>query len=139
LGGDESREPIRMSVIRVTCAIINIEDKTLVVQRSENMNLPLKWEFPGGKIEPFESEEDCIKREIREELNIEIDIISKLSPSNFNYPKTSIQLIPFLANYKKGKITLKEHKQYLLLDKAQLANLDWADADVSIVDEYMNL
>ena len=57
-----------MSVLKVTCAIIYFKDKILVVQRSESMPLPLKWEFPGGKIENNESEEDCIKREIKEEI-----------------------------------------------------------------------
>lgn len=49
------------------------------------MELPLKWEFPGGKLEINENEVDCIKREIREELNIEIDVIKKLTNSNFDY------------------------------------------------------
>jgi HKD family nuclease len=55
-------------MINVTCAIIHFNDKILVTQRSEKMKLPLKWEFPGGKLEEDESEIDCIKREIREEI-----------------------------------------------------------------------
>ena len=58
-----------MDLIKVTCAIILFDQKILVVQRSEDMMLPLKWEFPGGKIEKEESEENCIIREIKEELN----------------------------------------------------------------------
>ena len=61
-----------MKTIDVTCAIISFNNKILVVQRSENMKLPLKWEFPGGKIENGESEKECIKREIKEKLNIKI-------------------------------------------------------------------
>jgi 8-oxo-dGTP diphosphatase len=68
-----------MNAIKVTCAIILIGEKVLAVQRSETMSLPLKWEFPGGKIEPNESEKDCIKREIKEELDIEIGIIKRLT------------------------------------------------------------
>jgi 8-oxo-dGTP diphosphatase len=60
--------------IRVTCAIIEFAGKVLVVQRSKKMNLPLKWEFPGGKIEEGELEEECIVREIKEELNLDIEI-----------------------------------------------------------------
>ena len=123
----------------MTCAIINIKGKTLAVQRSEDMKLPLKWEFPGGKIEPGESEEDCIKREICEELNIEIRILKRLSPSSFDYGDFSIRLIPFLAEHIKGKIELKEHRKYLLLDKEELRGLDWAEADVAIVDEFISL
>jgi 8-oxo-dGTP diphosphatase len=64
----------RMNRIKVTCAIIEKESDVLVVQRSEKMSLPLKWEFPGGKIENGESEEGCIVREIKEELNLDIDV-----------------------------------------------------------------
>ena len=72
-------------MINVTCAIILFNSKVLVTQRSENMSLPLKQEFPGGKLEENESEIECIKREIKEELNIEIDIINQLSNSIFDY------------------------------------------------------
>ncbi|WP_452230917.1 NUDIX domain-containing protein [Lacinutrix sp. MEBiC02404] len=55
-----------MKIIPVTCAIIQFEDKTLAVQRSATMKLPLKWEFAGGKIEEGETEIECIEREISE-------------------------------------------------------------------------
>ncbi|MAY21777.1 MAG: DNA mismatch repair protein MutT [Flavobacteriaceae bacterium] len=126
-------------LIKVVCAIININNKILAVQRSQTMNQPLKWEFPGGKIEPGESFEDCIKREIKEELNIEIVLLKRLSTINHDYPNFSIQLIPFQANYLKGNFVLKEHKQYKLLNKEELDSLDWADADLPIVKELQEL
>jgi 8-oxo-dGTP diphosphatase len=126
-------------MIRVTCAIIEIRNKVLVVQRSDKMKMPLKWEFPGGKIEINESEEDCIKREIKEELNIEIGTVCRLAPSVFHYPAISIQLIPFISKYLNGVIKLREHSQYLWLEKKDLLDLDWAEADLPIVKEYINL
>lgn len=128
-----------MKKIQVTCAIISIRNKILVVQRSETMSLPLKWEFPGGKIEKGESSEDCIKREIKEELNIEIELMSRLSPSIFNYPNFLIELIPFKASYIDGKIKLAEHKQFLILEKEKLHGLDWAEADIPILNEFLKL
>lgn len=128
-----------MGLIKVTCAIISFDEKTLVVQRNETMALPLKWEFPGGKVEPEESEEDCIIREIKEELNISIELISRLNPSIFDYPNFSIQLIPFTAKYLDGNIKLSEHKQYQLLKKDELKDLDWAEADIPILNEYLEL
>ena len=76
---------------------ILFDDKILVTQRSEEMKLPLKWEFPGGKLEENESEIDCIKREIKEEINIEIDIVKQLSDSFYDYGSFQIKLIPFVA------------------------------------------
>jgi len=126
-------------MINVTCAIIYIEDKILVTQRSEKMKLPLKWEFPGGKLEENESEIDCIKREIKEEINIKIEILKKLSNSVYDYGAFKINLIPFISKYVSGEIVLSEHRDYKLLDKSELLNLDWAEADLPIVEEFLKL
>lgn len=127
------------SIIDVTCALIFLGNKILVTQRSEKMKLPLKWEFPGGKLEENESEIDCIKREILEEINIEIEVVKQLSNSVYDYGSFKINLIPFIANYVSGEIILSEHKDYKLLDKAELLNLDWAEADLPIVEEFLKL
>lgn len=127
------------NTIDVTCAIIVKDNKILVAQRSEKMKLPMKWEFPGGKLEENENEIDCIKREIKEEINIEIEIIRKLSNNNHDYGNFKINLIPFLANYVSGEIILLEHSTYKFLDKNELIYLDWADADIPIVDELLKI
>ena len=126
-------------MVNVTCAIILFDNKILVTQRSEKMKLPFKWEFPGGKLEENETEIDCIKREIKEEINIDIEIIKKLSDNIFDYGTFKINLIPFIANYTSGEILLSEHKDYKLLDKSELLNLDWAEADLPIVAEFLKL
>jgi 8-oxo-dGTP diphosphatase len=124
-------------MINVTCAIILFNQKILVAQRSEKMKLPLKWEFPGGKLEDGESEVNCIKREIKEEINIEIEILKKLSNSIHDYGTFKINLIPFISNYVTGEIILSEHKDYKILNKSELLNLDWAEADLPIVEEFL--
>jgi 8-oxo-dGTP diphosphatase len=126
-------------MLYVTCAIIKVENKILVTQRSEKMKLPLKWEFPGGKLEKNETEIDCIKREIKEEININIEVVKKLSNSVFDYGTFKINLIPFIAKYVSGDIILTEHKDYKLLDKTELLNLDWAEADFPILEEFLKL
>lgn len=125
--------------IQVTCAIIQFGDKTLAVQRSKTMKLPLKWEFAGGKIEEGESEIDCIKREIFEELNIKIEVKERLTPVNHQYPNFKIKLIPFIAEYLSGELELREHYNFLLANKIDLINLDWAEADLPILKEYLAL
>lgn len=124
-------------MINVTCAIIYFNDKILVTQRSEKMKLPLKWEFPGGKLEEDESEIDCIIREIREEINIEIKVLEKLSNSIYDYGTFKINLIPFISTYVSGEIILTEHKDYKIIDKSELLGLDWAEADLPIVEELL--
>jgi 8-oxo-dGTP diphosphatase len=126
-------------MINVTCAIVIFNEEILVTQRSENMRLPLKWEFPGGKVEGNESNIDCVKREIKEELNIEIEILKQLSNSVYDYGSFKINLIPFIANYISGEIKLSEHKDYKLLNKVDLLKLDWAEADLPIVEEFLTL
>jgi 8-oxo-dGTP diphosphatase len=124
-------------MINVTCAIIYFNDKILVTQRSEKMKLPLKWEFPGGKLEEDESEIDCIKREIREEINIEIKVLEKLSNSIYDYGTFKINLIPFISTYVSGEIILSEHRDYKIIDKSELLGLNWAEADLPIVEELL--
>jgi 8-oxo-dGTP diphosphatase len=126
-------------ILKVTCAIIEKEDIVLVVQRSSTMSLPLKWEFPGGKIEIGETEDECIIREVKEELNLEIEVSKRLCHSIFHYPSISIELIPFLAKQIGGQIILKEHSDYKYLNKNELFSLDWAEADIPIVKEYLSL
>jgi 8-oxo-dGTP diphosphatase len=127
-------------VIKVTCAlIVNNQNCLLAAQRSQVMSLPLKWEFPGGKIEPEETAEDCLIREIKEELNIEIKIIQALPSNTHTYPKITIELIPFICEHINGEIILKEHAQFKWLHTDELLALDWADADVPIVNHYLNL
>lgn len=128
-----------MKTIQVTCAIIRFGNKILAVQRSETMSLPLKWEFAGGKIEPGESEVDCITREILEELNIHIKIKQKLTPVTHQYPDFKINLIPFVAEYVSGELRLKEHSDYVLVDKEELYKLDWAEADLPVIQELLSL
>ena len=125
-------------MINVTCAIIYFGSKILVTQRSEKMKLPLKWEFPGGKLELGENIETCIKREIKEEINIEIDIIRKLTNNIHDYGEFQVNLIPFIAKHISGDIFLTEHNSYKLLDPSELLNLDWAEADLPIVEEFIN-
>ncbi len=103
------------------------------------MSLPLKWEFPGGKIENGESEKECIIREIMEELNLDIKILKRLNPSLYDYPYISIELIPFVANQIGGNISLNEHVGCKYLAKDELLDLDWAEADIPIVKEYLSL
>lgn len=120
--------------IQVVCAIIIEKDRVLCAQRAENMPLPLKWEFPGGKIEPGESAEDCLKREMKEELNLNISVTKRLKSNFHSYTEEKqIELIPFLANIEAGNLQVNEHKEVRWVPISGIESLDWAAADVPIV------
>lgn len=126
-----------MKTVKVICAIIINSDRVLMAQRSEKMSLPLKWEFPGGKLKPHETEEECIHRELFEELAISVKIIKRLKDVFHNYGDIKIHLIPFLVNYEKGTIILSEHKEARWVMKHELPDLDLAAADVPILEEFL--
>jgi 8-oxo-dGTP diphosphatase len=126
-------------IINVSCALIlNEEGQLFAAQRSHKMSLPLKWELPGGKIEQGETPEQCLIREIKEELNIDIKITQKLPPNTHAYHKITVNLIPFICRRVDGEIELKEHAQFNWLNCDKLLDLDWADADIPILYNYLN-
>jgi 8-oxo-dGTP diphosphatase len=123
--------------IAVTCVLLFKRGKILAAQRSAAMDLPLLWEFPGGKVEKGESEKTCILREIKEELGIEIEVLERVGEFEYAYSEEkSIRLIPFLVVWKSGEIILLEHAQISWVGKSDLNTLDWAPADLPIV-EYL--
>ncbi len=126
-------------MIYVACAIVVDGTKVLVTQRSIKMTLPLKWEFPGGKIEQNETAEECVIREIKEELNIHIHIIAKLIPKVFNYGSFEIELSPFVSNLVSGEVKLAEHSQFKWMEFTELSNLDWAPADIPVLDDLLKM
>ncbi len=120
-------------MLKVTCAIILRQNKILVAQRSANTDHPLKWEYPGGKINKDETAEECIIREIREEIEVEIEIQEKMAEVFQDYGFKQIELIPFLCTIKSGKITLNEHNDFNWFKLSHLKNIDLAEADRKIL------
>ncbi|KJR97171.1 MAG: NUDIX hydrolase [Desulfobulbaceae bacterium BRH_c16a] len=122
--------------IDVSCAIIEQDGQVLAAQRGEAMNMPLKWEFPGGKVEPHESAATCLRREIREELGVDIRIITALPPSEWSYPDFTITLYPFVCHLESGMLRLAEHRAVCWLSPEKLPTLDWAEADEPVLQDY---
>lgn len=126
-------------MIDVSCAlIIRQNGQILVTQRSAAMRLPLKWEFPGGKVEKGETAEQCVLREIKEELDIEISIIKRTSAYAHGQGQQAIHLIPFYCKLLSGEIKLAEHAAFQWLYPAELKLLDWAEADLPILKDYLD-
>ncbi len=117
----------------VACAVIIYRGKILICQRGEGMNLPFKWEFPGGKAKSGEDERQAIVREIREELQLDIEVVERWTAVEHTYPTFRIQLIPFVARVSGGRLTLVEHHDARWVSVSELKRYDWAPADVPIV------
>jgi 8-oxo-dGTP diphosphatase len=128
-----------MKSLLVACAIIEQDGNVLAAQRSERMSLPLKWEFPGGKINDQESPEACLVREVMEELGLLVTVGRALPNASHAYNAFSVTLFPFLCTIAAGTLTLHEHKAVTWLPPDRLASLDWAAADLPIITAYLEL
>lgn len=128
-----------MKKIEVVAAVISNNNKILCVQRANNKfnYIAFKWEFPGGKVEENESNEEALTREILEELNLQISIDSKYLTVNHNYPDFTLLMHSYLCTCDNPELELTEHIDYKWLEPSELKPLDWAAADIPIVDKLM--
>lgn len=122
---------------RVTAAVLFRDGKVLVAQRGTGDPLADKWEFPGGKIEPGESPEVCLKRELQEELGIDASVGEYLCSSFFDYHHISIELMAYTCDWVSGQLEKKEHQNLLWVEPSKLKSLDMAPADWPIVDNLL--
>ncbi len=124
-------------MIDVTCAVIrNDEGLVLAVRRGPGMGNAGKWEFPGGKTRAGEDHEDCIIREIDEELGMDIVICGRLDDVVHDYGDKKIRLIPFLCDTLTSKPVLREHDQFRWMRPPELVKLDLTAADIPVAEQY---
>lgn len=124
--------------LHVTCALIERDGRILCTRRSAGMSLPLKWEFPGGKIKEGESPERCLRRELLEELGVDAKVGHALPPVNHQYPEFGITLHPILCIIRpSAKIMLREHDRAAWVPLEELGDIDWAEADVGVLRNYL--
>ncbi len=128
-----------MKKVEVVAAIIYFENEILCVQRPENKlsYISKKFEFPGGKIENGETKEEALKRELIEELNIPINIKSLFLTIVHEYPDFELTMHSFICEVETKQITLNEHISFEWLTLSELNKLDWAAADIPIVDKLV--
>jgi len=126
-------------MLKVTCALLIQNKKILIVQNNSNSDHPFQWEFPGGKINFEETSEECIKREIWEELEIKIEIYQKIFSVEFDYGFKQIELIPFLCSIKKRELKLNEHRAFKWININELFEIDFSGADKKLIQQKQNL
>ena len=122
-----------MKKFDVVAAIISRDDKFFIAQRNKNKHMGLSWEFPGGKVEEGESFETALKREIKEELNIEIDVKDKLGEENYQDEKINVKLHYFICSHISGEIYLNEHEDSAWVTKNEFKNYNFAQGDSDII------
>lgn len=122
-----------MKQIKVVAAIIKNEYKILATKRGygEFINM---WEFPGGKIEPGETKKQALVREIKEELNIEINVDKFALDIEYQYPNFYLFMSCFMCSIKEGSIELLEHNDGKWITKEELNTLNWLPADIDAVN-----
>ena len=123
-----------MKTIEVVAAIIHKDHKILAAQRGYG-DFKDGWEFPGGKMEKGESPEAAIVREIREELEVEIEPEKLITTVEYDYPNFHLTMHCLLSRIVSGEIVLTEHEAAKWLDKRELDTVDWLPADVEVVAE----
>ena len=122
-------------MINVVAAVIKDEDgKILITQRNLQKSQGGLWEFPGGKIEPNETKENAIVREIKEELETEIVVGELIDTIEYDYPTFHLSMDCFWAEIVSGDLVLKEHEAAKWLTKDELDSVDWLPADVTLID-----
>ncbi|MDA8085083.1 MAG: (deoxy)nucleoside triphosphate pyrophosphohydrolase [Nitrospiraceae bacterium] len=128
---------MKQKCLHVACAIVEKDGRVLAAQRGIAMSMPLKWEFPGGKIEHGESPEDCLRRELVEELGLKVNVSYALPPHTHSYDTFTVTLYPFVCTLGSGELTVHEHAAVAWFPPEELTVLDWAEADLPVIKTYL--
>ncbi len=121
----------------VTAAIIKKDSRVLLTRRGPRENLAGMWEFPGGKIEVGETPEECLKRELHEELDIDTTITKFFAETSYKYTDGEIKLLFFNAEINNGRINLKVHDKYEWVAINDLTKYDLLPADIPIANKLL--
>jgi len=121
---------------RVVAALILKDDKILACQRTRHQVMPLKWEFPGGKIEEGEQPRDAMRRELEEELGIDAEVGEEVSRIVHEYPGGgSVELRFYVVRSYRGEIENRIFREIRWVNRADLIKLDFLEADVSVLKD----
>ncbi len=127
-----------MKTIEVVAAIIIHNDQIFATQRGYG-EFKDGWEFPGGKMEPGETPQQALMREIQEELDTEIEVGSLVETVEYDYPNFHLTMHCFLCTIRSGELVLKEHEAAKWLTREELDSVDWLPADVKVVEKLKAL
>ena len=117
----------------VTAALIRDDEKILIAQRGRSQKFGRQWEFPGGKLNKGETPEACLRREIREELNLEIQVDEHFCTVHHHYPDFKIKLMAFWCSIVGGTLELEEHEQVRWVTVPEMKQYSFVEADLNVI------
>ena len=127
-----------MKTVHVVAAVIkgsgDNENRIFATQRGYG-DYKDQWEFPGGKVEPGETPEEALVREIREELDVEIRVGDLIDTIEYDYPMFHLSMDCFWAEIISGTLELREHEAARWLSEDELYSVDWLPADVTLIEK----
>ena len=121
----------------VTAAAMVRDGKVLIAQREAGSHMEFRWEFPGGKLEPDETTEECIVREIKEELDIDVEVLDIYKVVQFSYKEKEILLLCYLCRIIRGEGRTLECNDFRWVTREQLSQYEFVPADVPIVEKLL--
>ena len=127
-----------MKIVKVVAAIIINNKQILATQRGYG-EFKDGWEFPGGKIELGETPQEALEREIKEELDTEIEVGDYLQTVEYDYPSFHLSMYCFFCTIKSGELVLKEHEAAKWLTVENLDSVDWLPADKGLIEQIKNI
>ena len=127
-----------MKIIKVSAAILCHDNKIFATQRGYG-EFKDGWEFPGGKIEEGETPQEALIREIREELDTEIEVGELVDTVEYDYLQFHLTMYCFWCTVKSGNLELKEHEAARWLTKDKLDSVDWLPADIELIKKIKNI
>ena len=129
---------MKMKTIHVVAAVILRDGEVFATQRGYGAYKDY-WEFPGGKIEPGETAEEALAREIREELDTEIAVEAPFEQVEYDYPEFHLSMQCFLCRVIRGSLVLKEHEDAAWLDRERLDDVRWLPADETVISRLREI
>jgi 8-oxo-dGTP diphosphatase len=124
-------------MIKVTAAVLEKDGKVLIAKRKKGDRMGGKWEFPGGKLDLGETPEECLKRELKEELDIETEIGEFICSCKFSYFLVPLELLVYKAKYISGEVKALEHDEVLWVSPSELTQYDFVKADVVVMQKLL--
>ncbi len=123
--------------IRVVAAAIVVDHRLLIAQRAENMSSALLWEVPGGKVEAGESDLEALRRELKEELAIDVEVQDFMGMSCVVVGNKEIEMYVYRCIIQHGEPKAMEHKKLMWADESDLLSVSWAPADIPLIPQLV--